>query len=357
MNLFVLSELNPGNKHVGWSVSCSMESTLAQVCNPTFIYPSPNQTLRLFDRFEISDSGVDYLQRYRHRLFKSWFTVDALPTLPEGVNVLLVVGLGPRFLLSIHALGPLLKQFDLRLGYILDGFNPQHLDSTLKDSLDHLFVIGSELAEDVQRLHGISTSFLPLATDVLKQDLNLQHRPIDILSYGRGNQDVHHVLHDRYGKLGSDRFYHYSTFFQPEVHDQQEHIDLLENLLNRSKVSLCFEASDVGRFMGYSPILYRWFEAWAAGCTVVGKKPTGQGVAELMQWENSAIDLPNSPSDWIPFFEDLLEDESTLQRNAERNYREALLQHDWRYRFREMFSTVGLETPETLVEQIGRAHV
>lgn len=352
MNLFVLSELNPANKHVGWSVSYSLESTLASACDPTFIYPSFNTNIRLFDRVTVPDRPIASLRRYRHRLFKSWYSVEDLPTLSSGCNVLLVVGLSPCFMLSVHALGSLLKQFDVCLGYVLDGFDPQHFDATLKDKFDHLFVIGGELAEDIQRIHGIPTSFLPLATHVLKQDLNLQHRWIDIISYGRGNRDVHRLLYAHYNQPESGRLYHYSTFAKPEVHDQEEHVTLLANLLNRAKVSLCFEASDTPRFMGYSPILYRWFEAWAAGCTIVGKKPTGRGVAELMQWENSAIDIPDAPSEWLPFFDELLKDEATLQRNAERNHRQALLQHDWRYRIQDMFSTVGLKTPETLDEQI-----
>ncbi|MBD1848808.1 glycosyltransferase [Leptolyngbya sp. FACHB-711] len=352
MNLFVLSELNPACKHVGWSVAHSLESTLRSVCDPTFIYPFFNTCVRLFDHSKVPDNGGHLLWRWRHRLFKSWYKVGELPPLPPGRNVLIVVGMNPRFMLSVHALDSVLKQFDLCLGYILDGFNPQHFDFTLADKFDHLFVIGSELAEDVERLRGVSASFLPLATNVLEPELNLQHRSIDLLSYGRRNPEAHQRLYAHFNQPGSDRFYYHSTFSEPDVYNLEEHATLLKNLLNRAKVSLCFEASDKSRFMGYSPILYRWFEAWAAGCTVVGKKPTGRGVAELMQWENSAIELPDAPTEWIPFIEDVLADEATLQRNAERNYREALLQHDWRYRIREMLNRVGLETPEKLEDQI-----
>jgi|GEM_PF-1541150 hypothetical protein len=352
MNLFVLSELNPANKHVGWSVSFSLESTLANVCAPTFIYPSFNANVPLLDHSKVPDGRGNFLLRCQHRLFKSWYQIEELPTLPQGQNVLLVVGLSPRFMLSIHALGPLLKQFDLCLGYILDGFDPHHLDSTLTDKFDHLFVIGSELAEDVQRIQGIPTSFLPLATHMLGQEINLRHRWIDIINYGRGNAEFNRLLQAHFSQPGSDRLYYHSTFSQGEVYDLGEHVSQLKNLLNQAKISMCFEASSTPRFMGYSPILYRWFEAWAAGCTIVGKKPTGRGVADLMQWEDSAIDLPDAPSEWVPFLEDLLADEATLQRNAERNYHEALLQHDWRYRIRDMFNTVGLETPEILDEQI-----
>lgn len=351
MNLFVLSELNSDTKHVGWSVSYSLQATLGHVFEPTFIYPSlNNNTLQSDHSKPIKEDNL--FRRCRHRLFKSWYRIEDLPTLPQGKNVLLVVGVCPKFMLSIYALGPLLKQFDLCLGYVLDGFDPQHFDPTLADPFDHLFVIGEELADDLRKLRGISVSSMPLAIDVLEQDLNLQPRSIDVLSYGRCSPSLHQQLYSRCNQPGSDLLYFHSTFVGADVENLSEHTTLLRQLLSRSKVSLCFEASNIPRFMGYSPILYRWFEAWAAGCTVVGKKPTGRGVAELMQWENSAIELPDDPSQWIPLVEDVLADEAVLQRNAERNYRQALLQHDWRYRIQEMLDIVGLETPESLEEQI-----
>ncbi|NEQ24283.1 MAG: glycosyltransferase family 1 protein, partial [Microcoleus sp. SIO2G3] len=123
---------------------------------------------------------------------------------------------------------------------------------------------------------------------------------------------------------------------------------LLAKLLDRSKISLCFEPSYIERFQGYSPILLRWFEGWASGCTIVGRRPFGQGVADLMDWKNSTIELPENSADWIPFFEDLLGDEEAIAANARRNYRECLLRHDWRYRLRDLFNLLELPVPEKL---------
>lgn len=352
MNLFVLSELHPGHNHVGWTVSHSLENTLASACNAKFVYPIENNGIHLFNHFTLAAAPEAKINRLRHRLFKSWFEVDQLPTLEQGPNVLLVVGLNPHFLLAMHALGPLLKKFDLRLGYLLDGFDPATIDRTVLPLLDHLFVMSSEIADDVSRRYGLSTSFLPLATNTFSTHFNSGDRWIDIMTYGRGNTELHRTLQAHFNQPESKRVYYHSTFSQPEVHDPSEHISLLSKLLDRSKISLCFEASSVGRFMGYSPILYRWFEAWASGCMVVGKKPFGRGVAELMDWENSTYEIPDHPSEWVPFIEALLDDQATLLENSRRNYRECLLRHDWRYRLRDMFKTVGLSVPERLETEI-----
>jgi hypothetical protein len=43
-----------------------------------------------------------------------------------------------------------------------------------------------------------------------------------------------------------------------------------------------------------------------------------------------------------------------LLANTQRNYRECLLRHDWRYRLKVMFETAGLPIPEKLELEIGQ---
>jgi len=334
MNLFVLSERYPDNTFVGMAVRHTLEEVLASTCDATFIVPQANNKIK-------------FLKRYRQRLQRSWYSIDGLPTLGPGPNILLAVGLGPSFLLSMFVLDPLLHRFDLRIGYLLDGFNPQYLDRAVIPHLDHLFVITAEIADRINQ-QTVPTQFLPLATNALDRGCNRAHRCIDIVSYGRRNQDLHRCLQVYYNQTNSERIYHHSTFLRPQVEDLGEHITLLSKFLDRSKVSLCFEASYLERFQGYSPILLRWFEGWASGCNIVGRRPLGQGVAELIDWENSTLELPENPADWIFFFEEILSDKSTLTRNSQRNYQECLLRHDWRYRVSDLLKTLELPIPENL---------
>lgn len=341
MNLFVLSELPSIENHVGWIANYDLEEILLNTCDATFIYPEANNKIRFF-------------KKLRHRLFKSWFKVKDLPTLGEGPNVLLLVGMTYSSLLMLPALEPLLNKFDVRLAYLFDIYEPRSLPKYSIPGLDYLFLPVSEIADEVSKIFPIETVFLPHAFNALKYGANHPHRCIDIIGYGRGNQDLDRCLQDHFNKAQNPRFYFHSTFARPELTSFKEHRTLLSNLLAKSQISLCFEPSTVERFKGYSPILTRWFEGWAAGCTIVGKKPFGQGVAELMDWPNSTIELPDASSEWIPFFEDLLANKEMLLANTQQNYRECLLRHDWRYRLKVMFETAGLPIPEKLELEIGQ---
>ena len=253
-------------------------------------------------------------------------------------------------------MGSLLDQFDLRVGYLLDGFHPSHLNRPALPKLDHLFVITPCLAKEVQQLHSINASFLSLATNTFPLNGYQPQRSIDIFSYGRTNEQVHAQL-QQFNKPESRRLYMHSTFAGGEVHNMREHLALLNRLLQRSKISLCFEASNLARFRGRSPLLYRWFEGWAAGCVIVGKKPQGKGIETLMSWQDSTLSIPDDPDEIIPFFEALLQDEPRLQEISRRNYVECRLRHDWRYRFRDLFNTLNLPLPAPLVEQIEQLQV
>lgn len=343
MNIYLLSELHPSNTHVGWSVSYSLEKILVESCGAMPIYP-------------IENKEKNSLQRYQHRLLKSWFTISEPPVLGEGPNVLIVIGLGARFLLSMLALGPLLNQFDLKIGYLLDGIYPAEIDRAVIPHLDHLFLITAEVVDEVAASLPLNASFLPLATDVLRQGAqhlgNRLERGIDIINYGRTQPDLHQALQRYYNQGDSQRMYFHTTFTGTNVASHQEHIMLMTKLLSKSKINICFEPSTLPRFRGYSPLLLRWLEGWACGCAIVGKRPFGKGVDQLLDWENSTLELPDSASDWIPFFEELLNQGELLLQISQRNYQECLLRHDWRYRIRDIFTTLNLPMPAQLQLEI-----
>jgi len=334
MNLFVLSECESGNARSDFLMRRKLEGVLSRALNVTFLYPS-------------KDRKVGLIHRSTNRLLKSWFTLNQLPKLGKGPNVLLILATAPHFLLSIYALKGWLKQFDLRIGYVMDGFPVSELDQRAMSNLDYLFVMNSEITREIQKVHGVDTHFLPLAIDTSNVGLNQNPRWIDILGYGRTHDQFHKQL-IQLAHQPDGPFYFYSTSASSDIEDYHEHMLLQSKLLSHAKLNLCFEASNIPRFQGLSPLLYRWFESWLWGCNPVGRKPFGQGVDELMDWENSVIELPNDQADWLLFLQETLADQETLSANAQRNYRACLLQHDWCYRFQTLFNVVGLPTPESL---------
>lgn len=339
MNLFVLSELQFINNHVGWIASYDLEQVIASTCDATFIYPEENEEIRLF-------------KRYRHRIFKSWYKTKDLPTLGEGPNVLLLIGMSYGSIQMLPSLGSLVKKFDRIIAYVFDIYEPNYLDKQIVPDFDYLFFPVAEIAEKIHEMFSVNTAFLPHAVNALDYGSNQAHRCIDVIGYGRGNPDLHSSLKKHFNQIESERIYFHSTFSKAQINSYQEHKLLMSKLLGKSKISLCFEASKEPRFYGYSSLLTRWLEGFAAGCTIVGKKPFGKNVAELINWENSTLELPDRSDEWIPFFEDLLADNERLLANSQRNYRECLLRHDWRYRIREMFQVLDLPIPQKLEEDI-----
>jgi Glycosyl transferases group 1 len=354
MNLFVLSELHPQNTHIGWSVSYGLEEVLATACGAVRLYPIASDQGVLLKQYRAVNDRVNFFTQYQHLISKSWYELDSLPMLGEPPNILLIVGISPTFLLSMFGLGALLEKFDLRVGYLLNEFDPRYFPPRSLKYLDHLFTMSAELADELQNRHNIVASFLPLGVDTSLFGGDCRDRFIDIISYGRTLHPIHAQLQSYYNnpESGSDRFYFHSTFVHPNVSSLKEHTTLLARLLTSTKISLCFEPNHGEQFRGYSPISYSWFEGWAAGCAIVGTTPFGKGIEPLLNWQDSTIKIPKHPNDWVPFLEDLLDNEARLAEIAQRNYRECRLRHDWRYRLQELFTTLNLPIPEPLIAEI-----
>jgi len=342
MNVVVLSELGQRREHVAWSLFHDFEDALVSTCNAKIFYPEApkaTQALKIFHRIQ-------------SRLTKSWYKIPELPISAKGPNVLLLLSMGPGFLLSVFGVEEILKKFDYCLAYVDDAFLPSYIAPYVLDKIDYLFVGIAELARDIQNELKISVGFIPSAVDALNNSSCSLNRNIDVLNYGRTQQDVHTVLQSYFNQPNTDFFYFHSTFKGAHISNSREHRMLMWKLLRHSKISMCFEASNVARFQGYSPFLLRWAEGFAGGCAIVGRRPYGEGVAELLDWEDSTFELPEASEDWLPFILNLLEDKERLRAVSLRNYRHALLKHDWRYRIVTMLKAVNLPIPDALKAEI-----
>lgn len=343
INFYILSEVNHLTNHVGYSCVRSLCRVLSELPNSIFLFPkkSSEQDKSWF---------VSKFSRLHNKIFRQWFLLEEIPKLVNGTNVLLVIGLNPHFLLSKYSLGPLLKKMDLQVAYILDGFSFSELDPRALQGLDHLFTICGDQARYINRKIDADCHFLPLAIDLLEDPLDSkrQNRFIDIINYGRSNLFLHQQLQHYFSKNENKYLYFHSTAKDGFVLNLDEHIALMSNLRKHSKISICFEASNISRFSGFSPILYRWFEAWASGCSVVGKQPCGIGLEKILNWEDSVIDLPERESEWMEFIYSFLSDETRLMKISRRNYRESLSRHDWIYRIRDLLNTIEVNLPEEI---------
>jgi hypothetical protein len=141
------------------------------------------------------------------------------------------------------------------------------------------------------------------------------------------------------------------TFTRGPLDRRADHADfqLLYRLLRSSKASLCFDTLYPGmRRFPHSFVTLRWFDAFATGCAVVGKRPVTPEADRLMPWRDSTLELPDDPHLAVEMLEALFDDTARLERIRLRNHYEALAHHDWRLRARGIFEDLSLALPSGL---------
>ena len=199
-------------------------------------------------------------------------------------------------------------------------------------------------------------------------------RPVDVMSFGRTPMEFHQALSQALNRPGSDRIYYrhpavdrhwYPQNDQYEGRVDHEYRLLFHQMMRRSKVVLAFDPLyDTDQLyesykvntrpwkFQHSVLSLRWIEGCAAGCAILGKRPTTVLADQILNWEDATIELPENPKHWIEFTAKLLEDSTRLQSIHQQNYIESLARHDWRYRVREMFRKLNISLPQLLTEEL-----
>jgi hypothetical protein len=130
-----------------------------------------------------------------------------------------------------------------------------------------------------------------------------------------------------------------------EVYDHQQHRNLFANIAKRSR---CFvvSAAKMDAFdetQGQVEIGSRFYEGAAAGTVMIGQAPDCEAYRELFGWPEVVIQIQPDGSDIMAVLSDLGSDPERMAAISRRNTKEALLHHDWVYRWNEMFRVAGIE--------------
>lgn len=265
------------------------------------------------------------------------------------------------------------EEFDTVVAYVIDAWL---FDTYPQETyqLDHLFIPVLEAIEGLEQKFKIPISVLPFGADVLQHGSSSCDRPIDVMSFGRTPHEYHQALSTVLNQPGSGRLYYRHPAVERRWHpanDQYvgradyEYRLLFHKMMKRSKVVLAFDPLyDTDQLyesynlntrpwkFKHSILSLRWIEGCAAGCAILGKRPTTVLADQILNWEDVTIELPHNPREWVDFTMQLLEDSARLHRIHQRNYMESLARHDWRYRIRDMFTTLNISLPEPLVAEI-----
>lgn len=212
---------------------------------------------------------------------------------------------------------------------------------------DHVFVGYRGTVEPLSVALGKPCHWLPAAVDALRfaPYPNPPARRIDVYSIGRRWEKLHSVLLQACRDRGL--FYIYDTIpsVQLEVWDHSQHREFLASMAKRSRYFIVApgKAALPGETQGQVEIGYRYYEGAAAGAVLIGQAPDGGGFREMFPWEDVVIPVAPDGSDVMDVLGRLDADQERLDHISMRNTAEALLRHDWVYRWKEVFRVVGIE--------------
>jgi glycosyl transferase family 1 len=230
---------------------------------------------------------------------------------------------------------------------------------------DHIFLGVHHPVGEVGRISGRPCTYLPLAVDVPRfaPFPDPPPRAIDVCNIGRRSAVTHEALMG----LARERriFYYYDTIAASgpgrkqrtfRVDNPAEHRLLLANLLRRSRYYIANRgrANEPEFTKGRDEISGRFYEGAAAGTVLLGEPPRTEEFQRQFGWPDAAVPLPWDAPEVGRVLAQLDGDPERLARIRAANVRNAALRHDWVYRIRTVFETVGIPPTAAMVEREGR---
>jgi hypothetical protein len=211
---------------------------------------------------------------------------------------------------------------------------------------DYIFVAFKDSARTLSHVINKPCHWLPGAADTLRFSPypNSPPRVIDLYSIGRRYEGIHRELLK--AAQGKGFFYVYDTLLRgnTEVADHRLHRDLLANMAKRSRYfAVASGRMDDPEVQGQVEVGYRYFEGAAAGAVMIGEALNCDAYRELFPWPDVVIQIQADGSDVLGTLSDLDSEPERVSAISQRNAVEALLRHDWVYRWKEIFRIIGID--------------
>jgi hypothetical protein len=212
---------------------------------------------------------------------------------------------------------------------------------------DHVFVSARGSVAALSEAIGRPCQWLPDAVDTLRFTPypNPPERVIDVYSIGRRREEIHRALLQATGRRGI--FYVYDTFegSMSDVRNYREHRDFLSNMAKRSRffVVAPAKAGIPGETGDQVEIGARYYEGASAGAVMIGQAPECEAFRELFPWQDAVICLQDDGSDVIKVLSSFEAEPERISAISRRNAVEALLRHDWVYRWKQILRVAGIE--------------
>ena len=202
---------------------------------------------------------------------------------------------------------------------------------------------------------GRQCQFVPTAVDALRFSPypDPPIRVVDVYSMGRRREEQHRAILRAAAK--NKLFYLYDTLAasDAEVHDAREHREMLAGIVKRSRFFVVAPGKiDLpGETGGQVEVGLRYYEGAAAGTVMIGQAPDCEPFRTMFDWPDVVVTLKPDGSDVADVLSQLTAHPERVVEVGRRNAREALLRHDWVYRWEAILKIAGLSPRPQLLER------
>jgi hypothetical protein len=211
---------------------------------------------------------------------------------------------------------------------------------------DHIVISLKGTAKAINAAIGRECHFVPVAVDAIRFSPHPQNpdRVIDIYNMGRKWEGLHQALINFSAR--KNLFYVYDTFnaSHAEVGDYRQHRDMLSNFAKRSRYFVVAPAKmDMAEETnGQIEVGLRYYEASAAGAVMLGQVPDCEVFKTMFDWPDAVIEVNPDGSDLADILSSAASEAKWMAEISRRNATEALLRHDWVYRWKKILDIAGL---------------
>jgi Glycosyl transferases group 1 len=186
--------------------------------------------------------------------------------------------------------------------------------------------------------------FLPPGVDTIRfcASPGFPERSIDVYSMGRRSA----ITHAAFMEMAADDglFYLYDSTSADQVLNPMEHRVLFANISKRSRYFIAnpglIDRPDIRGTQ--IEIGNRYFEAAAAGAILLGERPNNGEFEKFFDWPDALIELPYNSSNAYLVVKELDKEPDRQSAARQANMCQALLRHDWVYRWEAILKRVGV---------------
>jgi hypothetical protein len=219
-------------------------------------------------------------------------------------------------------------------------------------AFDHVALGMNGSTKPVSDLIGKTCHYVPGGVDALRFTPypDPPKRSLDVYSIGRRWEGIHRTL-VKFAKT-KQLFYLFDTLQSGDsvVRDHREHRELYASVAKRSiffmvappKIDLQKETG------GQVEVPFRYYEGAAAGCVLIGQALQCEPFRRMFDWENSVIEVQPDGSDITEALSRLLAEPDLVAKISRTNAAEAMLRHDWIYRWKQILNIAGLDCHQAM---------